>query len=144
MSNVTLYVLDTDHLSLYGRNHPQVIAQLQANSEQVATTTAINVEEQVKGRLAQVAEAKSKDGAALTNAYQRLVETIMLLSEFQVIQYNAESWAIYQSLKAQRIRVGTQDLRIASIALAHNGILVTRNLQDFNQVPNLITQNWSI
>lgn len=131
------------HLSLYGRNHPQVIAQLRANSERIATT-AINAEEQVKGRLAQVAEAKSKDGAALTNAYQRLVETIMLLSEFQVLPYNARSCAIYQSLKAQRIKIGTQDLRIASIALAHNGILVTRNLQDFNQVPNLITQNWSI
>ncbi|KJH72035.1 nucleic acid-binding protein, contains PIN domain protein [Aliterella atlantica CENA595] len=136
-------MLDTDHLSLYGRNHPQVIAQLQANSEQIATT-AINVEEQVKRRLAQVAEAKSKDGSALTNAYQRLVETIMLLSEFQVLKYNAESCAIYQSLKAQRIKVGTQDLRIASITLAHNGILVTINLQDFNQVPNLITQKWSI
>lgn len=48
---MSLYVLDTDHLSLYGRNHPQVIAQLQANLERVATT-AINVEEQVKGRLA--------------------------------------------------------------------------------------------
>ncbi|WP_200892355.1 type II toxin-antitoxin system VapC family toxin [Aliterella atlantica] len=130
-------------MSLYGRNHPQVIAQLQANSEQIATT-AINVEEQVKRRLAQVAEAKSKDGSALTNAYQRLVETIMLLSEFQVLKYNAESCAIYQSLKAQRIKVGTQDLRIASITLAHNGILVTINLQDFNQVPNLITQKWSI
>lgn len=122
MSNVTLYILDTDHLSLYGRNHPQVIAQLRANSKQIATT-AINVEEQVKGRLAQVAQTKSKDGAALTNAYQRLVETIMLLSEFQVLQYNAQSHQIYQSLKTQRIKVGTQDLRIASIALAHKEFL---------------------
>jgi tRNA(fMet)-specific endonuclease VapC len=61
---MALYVLDTDHLSLYGRNHPQVIAQLQANQGQVATT-AINVEEQLRGRLAQVAEAR--DGVALSN-----------------------------------------------------------------------------
>lgn len=138
---MSLYVLDTDHLSLYGRNHPQVITQLQANLEKVATT-AINIEEQVKGRLAQVAEAK--DGVALINAYQRLVETVMLLSEFQVLQYNQNACAIHQSLKAQRIRVGTQDLRIASITLAHNRILVTRNLQDFKKVPNLVIQDWSI
>ena len=140
---MSLYVLDTDHLSLYSRNHPQVIAQLQVNLERVVTT-AINIEEQVKGRLAQVAEAKTKDGEALINAYQRLVETVMLLSEFQVLQYNQKSCAIYQSLKAQRIRIGTQDLRIASITLAHNGIFVTRNLQDFKKVPNLVIQDWSI
>lgn len=140
---MSLYVLDTDHLSLYGRNHPQVIAQLQANLERVATT-AINVEEQVKGRLAQVAEAKTKDGGALINAYQRLVETVMLLSEFQVLQYNQNACAIYQSLKAQKIRIGTQDLRIASITLAHSGIFVTRNSQDFKKVPNLVIQDWSI
>lgn len=138
---IPLYVLDTDHLSLYGRNHPQVIAQLQANQGQIATT-AINVEEQLRGRLAQVAEAR--DGVALSNAYQRLVETVMLLSEFQVLQYDVNSHTIYQSLKAQRIRVGTQDLRIASIVLAHKGILLTRNLQDFQKVPNLMIQDWSI
>ena len=139
---MSLYVLDTDHLSLYGRNHPQVIAQLQVNLERVVTT-AINIEEQVKGRLAQVAEAKTKDGGALINAYQRLVETVMLLSEFQVLQYNQNACAIYQSLKEQRIRIGTQDLRIASITLAYNGILVTRNLQDFEKISNLVIQDWS-
>ena len=138
-----LYVLDTDHLSLYGRNHPLVIAQLQAKANQGQTaTTAINVEEQLRGRLAQVAEVR--DGVVLSNAYQRLVETVMLLSEFQVLQYDANSHTIYQSLKAQRIRVGTQDLRIASIVLAHEGILLTRNLQDFQKVPNLMIQDWSI
>ncbi len=61
-----LYVFDTDHLSLYGRNHPVLIDRLQQQSI-VLTTTAINIEEQVRGRLAQIAEAK--DGDALANAY---------------------------------------------------------------------------
>lgn len=68
MSDVGLYILDTDHLSLYGRNNPQVIAKISAYLQRIATT-AINVEEQVKGRLAQVAEARPKDGDALINAY---------------------------------------------------------------------------
>jgi tRNA(fMet)-specific endonuclease VapC len=50
---MTLYILDTDHLSLYGRNHQALIARLQAESVNL-TTTAINVEEQLRGRLAQV------------------------------------------------------------------------------------------
>jgi tRNA(fMet)-specific endonuclease VapC len=64
---MTVYVFDTDHLSLYGRNHPGLIERLQQQSI-VLTTTAINVEEQVCGRLAQISEAR--DGDTLANAYR--------------------------------------------------------------------------
>jgi tRNA(fMet)-specific endonuclease VapC len=138
---MTIYVFDTDHLSLYGRNHPKVIENILAAKVQL-TTTAINLEEQLRGRLAQVAEAK--DGRAKSIAYRFLVDTVMLLSEFTVLQYDAKSDDIYQSLKAQRVRIGTQDLRIASIVLACDGILLTRNLQDFEKVLGLKIQNWSI
>ncbi|NEQ83747.1 MAG: type II toxin-antitoxin system VapC family toxin, partial [Moorea sp. SIO2I5] len=130
---MTIYILDTDHLSLYGRNHPVLISRLLASQVEL-TTTAINVEEQLRGRLAQVAEAK--DGIMLSNAYQRLVETVMLLSE-NTLQYNQKSRDTYQALKSQRIRVGTQDLRIGSIALAYQGIILTRNRRDFEKIPGL-------
>lgn len=138
---MTIYILDTDHLSLYGRNHPVVIARLSASQVKL-TTTAINVEEQLRGRLAQVAEAK--DGVTQSSAYQRLVETMMMLSEFEILQYDEKSRDIYQALKEQRVRVGTQDLRIASITLAYNGILLTRNIRDFEKIPGLTIQDWSI
>ena len=76
---MTLYVFDTDHLSLYGSNHPVLIDRLQQQSI-VLTTTAINIKEQVRGRLAQISEAK--DGDVLANAYRWLSETVKLLSEF--------------------------------------------------------------
>jgi tRNA(fMet)-specific endonuclease VapC len=41
---MTLYILDTDHLSLYGRNHQALIERLQVASVNL-TTTAINVED---------------------------------------------------------------------------------------------------
>lgn len=138
---MTIYVFDTDHLSLYGRNHPKVLENILAAKVQL-TTTAINVEEQLRGRLAQVAEAK--DGRSKSIAYRYLVDTVMLLSEFTVLQYDAKSDNIYQSLKAQRVRIGAQDLRIASIVLACDGVLLTRNLQDFEKVPGLKIQNWSV
>ncbi|KYC37336.1 nucleic acid-binding protein [Scytonema hofmannii PCC 7110] len=137
----TIYIFDTDHLSLYGRNHPRVINNILVTKAQL-TTTAINVEEQLRSRLAQVAEAK--DGKTKSLAYRLLVDTVMLLSEFTVLQYDEKSNDIYQSLKAQRVRIGTQDLRIASIVLACDGVLLTRNLQDFEKVPDLKIQNWSI
>jgi tRNA(fMet)-specific endonuclease VapC len=138
---MTLYVFDTDHLSLYGRNHPVLIERLQQQSI-ILTTTAINIEEQVRGRLAQISEAR--DGDALANTYRWLSETVKLLSEFEVLQFTVEAQSIYQDLKSQRIRVGTQDLRIASIVLANKGILLSRNARDFDRIPNLIVENWTL
>ena len=100
-----------------------------------------NVEEQLRGRLAQIASAK--DETILANAYSLLSETVTLLSEFEALPFTKESQIIYRDLKAQKIRVGTQDLRIASIVLAHQGVLLTRNFRDFDQVPNLICENWT-
>jgi tRNA(fMet)-specific endonuclease VapC len=138
---MTLYILDTDHLSLYGRNHQALIARLQAESVNL-TTTAINVEEQLRGRLAQVAEAKA--GISLANAYRWLSETVKLLSDFEVLQFTEEAQLIYQEFKSQRIRVGTQDLRIAAIVIAHKGVLLSRNLRDFEKIPNLVIQDWTV
>jgi tRNA(fMet)-specific endonuclease VapC len=44
----------------------------------------------------------------------------------------------------QRIRIGTQDLRIAAITLSVNRILVTRNRKDFDKLPNLRLEDWTI
>ncbi len=137
---MTLYILDTDHLSLYGRNHPALIERLQVDS--VNLTTTMNVEEQLRGRLAQVAEAKA--GTSSTNAYRWLSETVKLLADFKILQFTAEAQLIYQDFKSQRIRVGTQDLRIASVVIAHNGILLSRNLRDFGKIPNLIVLDWTL
>ncbi|MGD9563754.1 MAG: type II toxin-antitoxin system VapC family toxin [Pyrinomonadaceae bacterium] len=35
------------------------------------------------------------------------------------------------------------DLKIASIAIAQNAILVSRNLKDFEDIPNLVVNDWT-
>jgi tRNA(fMet)-specific endonuclease VapC len=41
-----------------------------------------------------------------------------------------------------RQKVGTQDLKIACICLAHEATLLTRNVADFTPVPGLRVENW--
>jgi tRNA(fMet)-specific endonuclease VapC len=129
-----LYIFDTDHLSLYGRNHQILMKKLLTNKVKLVTT-AISVEESLRGRLAQVAEAKNSEKES--NAYQRLIQTVQLLSEFQILPYDEKCREIYQKLKISRIRVGSQDLKIASIVLNYQGILLTRNIKDFEKIPSL-------
>jgi tRNA(fMet)-specific endonuclease VapC len=45
-------------------------------------------------------------------------------------------------LRAARIRIGTCDLKIASICLVDGATLLSRNLADFTQVPSLHVENW--
>ena len=51
--------------------------------------------------------------------------------------------AAFDDLTARRVRVGTMDLRIASIALSRGLVLLTRNLGDFGKVPGLATEDWT-
>lgn len=45
-------------------------------------------------------------------------------------------------LNSLQIRIGTQDLKIACIALEHDATLLSANLSDFNQVPGLRVEDW--
>ena len=49
----------------------------------------------------------------------------------------------FEALRKQRIRVGTQDVKIASIALEHDALLLSANLRDFEQIPGLRVENWA-
>ena len=52
--------------------------------------------------------------------------------------------AIFEDLVARRVRIGRMDLRIASIALSREMVVVTRNARDFGQVPDLQIEDWTI
>lgn len=45
-------------------------------------------------------------------------------------------------VRRQKIRLGTMDLKIAAIALIHDSTLLSANLRDFQQVPNLRAEDW--
>jgi tRNA(fMet)-specific endonuclease VapC len=139
------YVLDTDHLSLYERAHPQVCSRIIDARQQPLvslTATVITVEEQYAGRLALIRKAKTPE--ALIAAYGRLKTAFNLFSELEILAYDLQSDVLFRHFRQIGIRIGTQDLRIASIALASNSTLVTRNLRDFEKVPELSIEDWSV
>jgi tRNA(fMet)-specific endonuclease VapC len=65
-----------------------------------------------------------------------------LLAGFPIVSYDQPAEDEFQLLRV--IRIGTQDLQIASIALANQLIVVTRNRRDFSRVPGLTIEDWSV
>ena len=139
---MTVWILDTDHISLYQRGDLNVINRLSAANPENLAVTVISLEEQMYGRLSEIKKATS--AISLITAYSRLEITLDYFKSVQVLPFDQNSHIFFESLIRQKLRVGTQDLRIAAIALSVNGIVVTRNQKDFGKVPNLQVENWAV
>ena len=60
-----------------------------------------------------------------------------------LLDFDSAAAAIVQQLQQQHIRIGTMDLKIASITLAHEATLLSRNVKDFQKVPGLLVEDWT-
>jgi tRNA(fMet)-specific endonuclease VapC len=137
-----LYILDTDHLTLFQHNHPAVIAHVKKMSPEVIAATVVSAMEQVRGRLAQIHRAKT--ATEVVAAFARFQEALTFYRTIPILPYNEA--AAVQFPRLRQIcphHPGTQDLRIAAIALSHSATLVTRNQRDFQGIAELHLEDWS-
>jgi tRNA(fMet)-specific endonuclease VapC len=139
---MTLWILDTDHVSLFQTGHPFVTQRVKSTDPNDIGVTIITVEEQMYGRLNRIRRAKSTDDLKL--GYFNLNRTLTYFHSISVLDFDSSAADCYQSIISQKIRVGTQDLKIAAIALSRNAVIVTRNSRDFSKVPGLKIEDWSI
>ncbi|BAZ80236.1 type II toxin-antitoxin system VapC family toxin [Sphaerospermopsis kisseleviana CS-549] len=139
---MSLWILDTDHVSLFQRRNSFIVQRVNSvNFEEIAITI-ITAEEQLRGRFNVIRNTSSSDKLIL--AYANFQANLEFFKTINVLEFSENAGNIYSELIKQKIRVGTQDLRIAAITLSVNGILVTRNWKDFEKVPNLRLEDWSI
>jgi tRNA(fMet)-specific endonuclease VapC len=138
---MSLYVLDTDHVTLLRRGQAEVAAHVKATRSSDIAVTIITIEEQFRGWFTQV--RKAHDAARLARAYEGLYDVIDMARKLPVLPFSRPSIDRYVSLKKSLPRLGKHDLAIAAVALEYDATVVTRNRQDFELVPNLRIQDWS-
>lgn len=140
-----MIILDTDCLSLLNRERLLESSKLRQKLEQFSPdelfTTIITFEEQVRGWMAFIAKAKTIEQQVY--AYERLHRSLEAYRNTMVLDFDENAAKVFQDLKSQKIRIGVMDLKIASIAISRKAILVSRNLKDFEAVPNLVVNDWT-
>lgn len=137
-----LYILDTDHISLLQRGNLFVRERLLLISPADRATTVISQTEQFLGWWSEITQARNE--AAVVRNFQYLQDAMRFFNTLSVLAYDEAASAHFAQLQRTKVRIGTQDLRIASIALSRNATVVTRNLRDFGKVPGLSTVDWSL
>ena len=139
---MTLWIFDTDHATLFQQGHPQIVQRVSEVNPKDIAITIVTFEEQMYGRLNRIRRATSGD--EIISAYASLRKTINYLTDFELLDFDRDAENYYREFLRQKIRVGTQDLRIAAIALSKSGILLTRNRRDFERIPGLRFEDWSV
>jgi tRNA(fMet)-specific endonuclease VapC len=138
-----MFILDTDHVSLWLRGNFLVRARTVQSSLEVVITI-ITVQEVFNGWMGRLNNLP--DLQNLTFEYENLWQTVEFIRSFRVLKFDADDCYVQvlqanPFLRKKRLR---QDLRIAAIALSLDATVVTRNRRDFEQVPGLKIENWSV
>mgnify|MGYP001569403275 CR=1 FL=1 len=140
-----MIILDTDCLSLLDRERLLESSKLRQKLDHFSpdeiVTTIITFEEHMRGWLSFVAKAKTLEQQVY--AYEKLNCFLESYRNTIVLPFDENAAEIYKNLKSNKIRIGSMDLKIASIAISRKAILVSRNLKDYEQVPNLVVNDWT-
>lgn len=140
-----MFLLDTDHVGIIQRQTQPEFSVLAARMKQHPLTDfyvpIISFHEQVAGWSAYIKRATASEG--LVRAYRMYQRILADFATMQVLPFDEAAAQAFESLRRQRVRIGTMDLRIAAIALTRNSTVLSRNLVDFQKVPRLVVEDWT-
>lgn len=129
-----MFVLDTNTLVYFFRGEGEVARRLLSTAPaEIAVPTVVVYE-------LETGIAKSKDAAKRRGQLDQLLQVVAVLP-FGIEQARASA-VIRARLEQDGTPIGPMDTLIAGTALAHRGVLVTRNVREFGRVPGLSVQNW--
>ena len=138
-----MFILDTDAITHDQHAHPVLSARVRITPIEDLFTTSVTVEEQLQGRLAYIHRYRN-DPLRLAQGHAALVRTISYFARWNILAVSEETEVLARQLRQQRIRIGSQDLRIAALALLYDFTVVTSNVRDFSQIPNLSVADWTV
>jgi tRNA(fMet)-specific endonuclease VapC len=139
------YLLDTDILSIWqtgtGTEYAVLMLRMSAHASSDIGVSIVSFHEQTTGANAYL--NRGRTGADFVAGYLRLERLRQWYTTLTIAPFDAAAGTVFDQLKTAKVRIGTMDLRIAAIALSRKLVVVTRNAQDFAQVPGLTIEDWT-
>jgi tRNA(fMet)-specific endonuclease VapC len=136
------YILDTDHASLILRKDPSIMA---IAAQYDYAVTIITVQEMVNGWTGRINNAAIED---LPRLYTKLWSTMTYLQTVEILNFTPEADVCLRQLMRDHLPLRKnrikKDVRIAAIALSLGATVVTRNRKDFELVPGLAIEDWTV
>jgi tRNA(fMet)-specific endonuclease VapC len=102
----------------------------------------ISFHEQAVGWHAYLQRAKKMDG--LVHGYGKFRRMMLDFTRLNILEFDEGAAHEFDQLKSVGVQIGVMDLRIAAVALANDCLLVTRNTVDFERVPGLRIEDWTV
>jgi tRNA(fMet)-specific endonuclease VapC len=138
-----MLILDTGHLVEYQKGTSPAAQQLKQRLDEAGEsfgTTIITFEEMMRGWLAAIKRAN--DPSRQVAAYSKLQLLVRSFAAWDILEWTTATAAEFSTLRKAKVRVGTMDLKIASIALANDATVLSRNIGDLEKVPRLRVDDW--
>ena len=137
-----MIAFDTDVLVEILRENPAFADR--ARKIPIVERFVVVVEEILRARLNAIRQTESRNlRLSLPRAYELFARSLQELVYFAMLPFTAEAEALFHEFRGRKIRVGTRDLRIASICVVHRIKLASRNRRDFDLVPGLDVEYWT-
>jgi tRNA(fMet)-specific endonuclease VapC len=137
-----MILLDTDHLNVLavpGPRADRLAAKLGKSADGDFAVAIVSIEEQMRGWLAEIRHQLV--AVRQVRPYERLHRLVGFWGLWRVLPFDDVAAERFQTLRKQ-LRVGSQDLKIAAIALVVGAKLLTANTRDFERVPGLLIEDW--
>ncbi len=97
----------------------------------------------LRGRLDAINQARAKQEQHLPVTYDFLTDLVLELNRVSVLRYDDDAVQLFRDFLAAIKRAGSQDCRIAAVALANGFTVVTSNSAHFAKI-GVAHEDWSL
>jgi len=139
-----VYILDTDTATLwlrYAAQYPRLRKKIEAAPFEQIWVSIVTVTELMRGALAYLKKREQKGEFVL--GFELAAAIITDIKKLQILPFDEAAKSVYRAMPANVKRVGAKDCQIAAIAIANGFTVVTRNVRDFQRIPDVKFADWT-
>ena len=139
---MSLFVLDTDIVSLLQRGHPRVVSRCAARRPDELAITVISLEEQLSGWYNLLRKTKQPD--ELVTAYQSLIDSLLFLARLPILPtHSPGDRPLSTPGRAEVERRPDGPPNCCNRAREPGSPDHGRNVRDFARVLGLVLEDWT-